>query len=538
MPFGDVSTSGGAFYASGNATIEFQDTDFRQNGASTHGGAIFVQTIESIHLTNGNFTENNAGEDGGSVCIQDISGPSDIKDGSFVSNSALRGGAVSLSRHNATFTISGKTLMSSNRADKTGGAIFAEDVSVMLSNTRLENNEAGTRFSDYSQCVADPFRVNLALSYGGGVHIQSTRRNDISATIAGLRFVNNSATVGGGLSFIAIAGFNISDAIFSDNVAQTGGALLLDTTKLFSTTTNRLQDSTFGENKACQGGAVYAVETVETDKTPSVKIQWKRNAFYANYAENSGGVLHVQRNPSLFSICCYCDKTDPPKPLNAVIPDACRGNMRENDVGILGYGPVFATDAVGLVALPSTIARHRSGELLPPIRIRNVDAFSQSVPNKYLEVALTNTTDVLLEGQNRSNLILGEAVFDNVFLSAIPGNYTIEVLRDGIPSTKVVVNVALCAVWERLEDLYCVECDNGILGDEDGCIDCPSNAKCENGNVIPSNGYWNIHPSSLDVLKCVQPKACTVILAPSATEDFETYEQPCSKVCSFPRWIL
>ena len=310
--------NGGALYVT-NAASEsiFENCTFNNNAAYgrysavTGGGAMAIYGTGN-KIINSNFTKNWVTDCGGALMM--FRSNNEIINTSFEDNKAGRGGAICLrfvsndiNENNSiigcNFTGNGKPFSHSTDVLTKGGAIFS--------------------YANKTYILDSKFEDNVALS-GGAVlfacDANGNRAND--NTIENSTFSNNQAVrYGGGAISSASTGDKIINSTFISNTAKNyGGALSMDYVDVFN--------STFKDNMAIEGTAIYAIETyVEgSDFGPKVadngKKYQKSNLLSSSLQESGEGKTIVGLN-------------------KAEVKDS---NIDEDDVVSMGISTIHQTD--------------------------------------------------------------------------------------------------------------------------------------------------------------------------------------------------
>jgi predicted outer membrane repeat protein len=257
---GNSAYSGGGLYLSGgSATVENgYNANFTSNTATYHGGAIY--------LSNCTFTVQTAAT------------------ANFTLNSANRNGGGFVVSSNATLSLDGVTVFTSNVAEK-GGAIYQSGLTtlkgtVFESNSATTSGGAGYQSSGTLTVNLSDFRNNTSDSSGGAIY-QSSGTLSIEET----NFSENSTTSGSGGALLSTGNstMTLSNSLVSRNTASVGGGGLdiwLTTASLNNTTvtnniasggigggiynhggTLNLNNVTVYENSSSSGGGIYSVGT-------------------------------------------------------------------------------------------------------------------------------------------------------------------------------------------------------------------------------------------------------------------------------------
>ena len=295
-----ATRDGGAIYASGS-NLTLSDNMFSGNTAG-NGGAMYVTAESSVTINDNAFTHNRAVRDGGAIYskVSIVSIYGSTKNSSilssegycrtcdmittipksipyeevimelneafcathFTNNTATYGGAMSI--YNSTVLLSGSVIMFTlNSASVSGGALYSLHTSVtivtnaqhlfFISNTaqscgamiiRLFHAEEGNIY----------FLCNLANRTGGGICARDFGKLWL---LGNSYFVANRA-LGARGGAIDTDDFEelilIGDALFSENIANYGGAISSDG---YLNISGRIK---FINNTAEQGGALYRFE--------------------------------------------------------------------------------------------------------------------------------------------------------------------------------------------------------------------------------------------------------------------------------------
>lgn len=274
---------GGAVSSSTGSTLSVSNTFFDQNYASSGGALVLATTFASIRSCN--FTLNVADQFGGAL-LSLTPAPTNvsISNSRFISNSADRGGALSLQTSYSTIT---DTTFTSNVAYVAGGAIQIVSSTgssrTTVSRSLLNSNVSptGGALAMAPNCFLETFRNNFANNSapGGsaGCLIHSGVWSDVGSSFtgntagsgAGCVFTNsganttlvssfarlNSATTGGGFLYVNSSTVYVTSSTLSANVASSGGAVYATSggaarSELFFT------NVTLSDNRANYGGAV------------------------------------------------------------------------------------------------------------------------------------------------------------------------------------------------------------------------------------------------------------------------------------------
>ena len=308
--------TGGSIYASKSGLIFIGSSSIVTNHAARDGGGIYARDGCVIHLLGfSNYWGNSADYTGGGISVYQ----SNINLGGqskFCNNKALEGGGLFIFK--CAVNILGENNFIANSATNHGGAFAVMRSTLHLNgSTTFKNNTATsgggvyisdtTVDSDGSNC----FMNNTAQSEGGGIYVRKSKvefngsdvfvanfaRNKGAAIHTSFttlifqgssHFVNNSAKFGGGIHF---EGSNLTVAHHgSSHHSQISPS---STNFKICYAASNLQDSSFVNNMALQGGALY----FDVNSNFSVH-QLAYVHFQDNNATAFGGVIYVEDAPS------------------------------------------------------------------------------------------------------------------------------------------------------------------------------------------------------------------------------------------------
>ncbi len=279
---------GGAIF---NGTITVKESNFTNNSAASLAGALYLELNSVLNSINCNFI-NNSGADsastqnyGGAIALNSRANATIIGT-NFTKNyvkgaSDMRGGAIwgsgNLFLLNCTFTensapFGGAMYITSNNYTNITGCIFIGNTA-----NNTANNAAGGAiylFSTNGTIIDSEFINNTANKYGGAMifYFQG------DYIINNCNFTNNSAENGGAFADITNPNsLSISNCNFKENNATgLGGAIHLNSTNIKL----NLEDSTFDNNQAIDGGAIWSNGTLVV----------KNSSFTGNNATNGGAI--------------------------------------------------------------------------------------------------------------------------------------------------------------------------------------------------------------------------------------------------------
>ncbi len=304
----DFNQKGGAIYIEGSAQYTIINCTFNNNWADDYGGAIYNDINKPLTIINCNFDNNKADDDHGGAIYS--KGELDIKNSTFTSNIAsYDGGAFYCEK----FIYVENCLFENNHACA-GGAIYSQN-NVRVKNTCFKGNDAdeygkNPRFGGAIQSEGNvevdnsTFTSNRAFNSGGAIYA-----NTVSIFSSTFRENNVNLSYGGAICANTVS---ISSSTFRENIAHhTGGAVYvgdsidirdsefygnevdIDAGAIFCKNNVNLKNTTFGNNKAItkgdtwterfSGGAILCEGDVKIDNC----------SFLNNQATNKGGAIYA-----------------------------------------------------------------------------------------------------------------------------------------------------------------------------------------------------------------------------------------------------
>ncbi len=162
------------------------------------------------------------------------------------------------------------------------GAIRSEKSHLTIINSNFTDNSASLRggviyFREGNFTLENcSFSGNTIGSYGGGAVYTSPETNQIKINIIGSSFDDNHATYGGAVYVNTGCNVNLINSNFTANIGSGGGAI-------YTCSNIEITDVLFSANNATNGGVVYISNTAP-------KFM---NASFTNNHANSGGVVYV-----------------------------------------------------------------------------------------------------------------------------------------------------------------------------------------------------------------------------------------------------
>ena len=301
-----------------------------RGGAAESGGAIFVQSSH-LSLIDCKLLDNVARTSGGAVYASNST--VELIGSSLMANSAAEfGGAIFLISSKVAVTsqaTGGMAVLSDNKANGGGGAIFAQEKSeVQIHNAVLRRNRAkdGGAIVAILGCklvLSDiEFSANEALVDGGALLLNQTK-------LQGSRLTFSSNAAGQGVDETAGAMYigggsecRLNDVSFKNNSAGFGGVLVIDgqSTMEINSVTFELSLSTFSAAVAFIGGSSTVVITDAIARSNHAqrdagvflvqersRLSMENATFMSNIADGSAGAVMLSSESQLKLLQCTFD---------------------------------------------------------------------------------------------------------------------------------------------------------------------------------------------------------------------------------------
>ncbi|MEZ6086545.1 MAG: choice-of-anchor Q domain-containing protein [Pirellulaceae bacterium] len=350
----------------------------------TFGGGILTYS-DDLRIHDSRLESNRAASGGGIMAF----GKTIITNSTLMLNETINfGGAVYV--NGAELDLSG-SLIDGNTSGNYGGGVYGISASVItVANSTFSGNEArggGAILMDNRGTlhVSDStFLDNQATTLWGG---SIWNEPDAQASLVRTTFRNNRATHGGAvLNYGKLA---VLDSLFDHNVATTssGGAIYNGNN---STVTLDVRGSTFVDNRAISGGAIY-------NNLSQVDIVG--STFSANSATLFGGAVYSSLSPSSYLSIDSSTITD--------------NSASSEDYAFGRGGGLYLSGSAGNVKLNNSIVVGNSSAYLNP------DIFTPS--------ALSVQSSMIGEGGGGTTSSFGDHLYEVV---SVAGGITWEDARD------------------------------------------------------------------------------------------------------------
>lgn len=329
----DAPVSGGAVQNSGNLTItttpgSSSNTSFTNNTTEGNGGAVANTGSGTLNIERVDFSDNHSTGSGaqrgwgGAVYSEGTSAA--ITDSSFSSNTAQNGGGA-VFNYAGKMTINGTSFIGNETTnDNSNGGAVVNAAEMEINGSHFENNYSqgvGGAFAnafnsgaEITTTISDTSFINNHSDTGGGaiintgsatnqVHTLTINGGTIfdgnyvaneagtTASYAGGAIINETGTAGGADAVLNINGTENNKVTFTNNVAETGGAILNGGSATISNTIfrqNGAKTIATGDLKTTSGGAIYN----KTDGVGSAQMNISNTLFDSNTATDKGGAIY------------------------------------------------------------------------------------------------------------------------------------------------------------------------------------------------------------------------------------------------------
>ena len=509
-----IDGSGGAFTVGTDTSLLLAYTKFIDSHASEHGGAIYSSrdSFNSIVLVYASDFDDNTAQ-GNAGAIYSYRNTLYLYDSSFTNNTSSGNGGALMS-DSTTDGYFANNVFNNNRATSgNGGAIyFQSSKDIDLVDTIFGYNVAnlgGAIFQEFSEVTIQgentEFILNGAYNDGGSLYCLG----DLLLQISDATFTNNVAEYGAGI-YSVFCSPKINNSVFNQNNATfDGGAIyagssskldLVDTSfdgnsagkqydvdiestywisgrgyggaiRLNNADKAHITNSTFDSNNAFKGGALYI--------SGSVMHEIEISNFNENRAALGGGIYWNNLAPSLD---------------NQTLDNGLNGNNENYFISSIAKS-IEVNVPLNYEYQPS------SGYIFTePIGFALYDAYSHKVLIDYESTISIISDDFLIIGNNRGTLNGGNFTFsdENHFgVTGIPNNtasfYAIALTNDGnLESENIDVTLRSCVAGEVLQNNICVKCPAGTYSPAFG-LECEP---CSGGfySSEPGSTYCTICP--------------------------------------------
>ena len=252
---GNRARSGGALHLR-NTSAAIDSSKFLSNRAEKLGGGI--RSIGSNITANGIIADGNHAEyRGGSVSIASRSNLT-VHDSVFKNGASSRGGAVEQSENSVGRF--GNVTFVDNLVDEEGGAIFADNATVIINHSRFRDGAAtspyGWNYGGFLLArnhslvfVEHATMTNGTARHGGAIYLKNS-----VCTAKQLNVSKCTAIFAGGAVVVGSSEFLCTNCLFAANTAESGGGAISIDTYRPRRSFVQLQESRMVNNSARWGG--------------------------------------------------------------------------------------------------------------------------------------------------------------------------------------------------------------------------------------------------------------------------------------------
>ncbi len=271
--------NGGAIANAGVSNID--NSTFATNTTSTYGGGIF--NTNTALVTNSRFDGNTAPDHEGGA-IYNLGGEVSVQNSTFVTNTAVRGGAIS---NNAVMTVTSGVFENNAGSATFGAGAFYNQGTAAISGTTFVRNVGGPGAGVLNTTALSldngTFTGNTSLSSGGGLYnigvmtvtgglfngnVAASNGGGVYNTSSGVlavqkaSFITNTAPIGGAIS--NDSSLTVTESLFDGNVSSLGGG------GVFNSGSAMVVSSTLMRNEGGNGGAFLSSGTLAVDSSTLV----------------------------------------------------------------------------------------------------------------------------------------------------------------------------------------------------------------------------------------------------------------------------
>ena len=308
------------------------------------GGAVYVGGTGSTNSIHNSVFDNNHAIEGNGGAVEWVASAGNITYTNFTGNDAEYGGALHIggSAHDTSID---HVWFENNTAVRNGGAMDSNATYVHLTYTTFKTNYAefgaalcreigatGGYGHDNVFIANHAYNAGAALAWLGAKAIQINKYT----------FINNTADVRGGAIFIDEGSDDcgIHNCTFEGNYITNitenhdGGAILCNARN------TTIEDSSFTNNYAYNGGAIYVTSNVNSEITVIL-----RSNFTDNYAASQGGAIGLRASAVTLNQTIFKDNTAYSggavfvggEQVNYIYDSVFEENMAENKGGAIDW---------------------------------------------------------------------------------------------------------------------------------------------------------------------------------------------------------
>lgn len=422
---------GGAIWAEKNSTVNIENVKFLDNvsqGAALHGQeGTNMTVINSTFDGNDGTNQSNKPFSAGAISLFGL-GSLTVSDSTFTKNKGLNGGAIRVT--SSDLIVEDSTFIgndSSSGANKSfmyipggGGAIYLDAASVPNDPRFYQGGLSGETEGGIFRVSNSKFENNRAAGEGGAILAYGYNQDKIiienSEIINNQVITNNkNSALGGGLR---LSGFvEIKKTTIANNKsADKGGGIYIQ-----GEVPAQISDSSFMNNKAVRGGAIYS-------GLWGSKLEVDNTKFDSNSASKEGGVLYRQNPDVLVSL-------QNSQFINNTAHDMA--DYRWGKSANVSFGGEMPDIRYGTNANDSMVGKDGNSYL---VGLNGNDNISGNGGNDYLDGGAGNDTllagagnDTLVGGNGVNNLVGGDG--NDIFI----GGYGQDLMEGGSGSDRYII---------------------------------------------------------------------------------------------------
>ncbi len=286
--FNEAVDGGGVACVFG-ATPTFFNCALNQNSASDDGGGFYFSADSGGSLTLVSISSNEAGNYGGGIYTS-VNSPFTLSGSSLGSNTAVDGGGgIAIRNSSATIndTFIGSNSISGSAVDGGGGILVFENATLKMTGGDIDSCRGGVS------------------NDGGGINVLNS-----TVEIQDVNFIDNSASIGGGLAFNNATGF-VRGSIITRSIAGGGSGISIQgSAPLISDCQIHTNDSTVGNAILMRGSRGIIEDTLianhsEPNSSNAIDARddsqtiFSRCRIIGNYSD-SGSPIEISSSPLIF----------------------------------------------------------------------------------------------------------------------------------------------------------------------------------------------------------------------------------------------
>jgi len=284
------ASSGGAIKMAG-CNVTFEGVDFSKNTARNVGG-VMDSFVSNITITNCLFRRNHAANVGG--CLHGFRTEYHTNMSTFEQNTAEGSGGAAAIRQAKLFDTGTKW---QNNSARMGGAFNLEDegyaqlTESILRGNNVSGDGAAIRIKHAHVFLENVMLINntaFADGYGGSAIFGEHGYVDTDGAI-----FQNHTNAKGPVMMLKNTTTRLKSSLFRWNVAaELGGCIYVDNSAL------DMENTTFSENKANKGGALFITNSFTEEDEEDINFQpryitIRESVFDSNVALDAGGAMEI-----------------------------------------------------------------------------------------------------------------------------------------------------------------------------------------------------------------------------------------------------